>query len=266
MTEPMLTLRTMANTWECDGNGHLNIQFYFGNFDDAGRVFAAAGWAPTDPLISRHIRFHAELHAEQDIIIRSKAVPAGVVHHMYTDDGARLSATAIDLHGAPTTFGIDDEAAPRGLDIAPPEAADLTALLATGEAVIANIAVVRPEQCDPQRGMTDRHIVSCISNAAAAAWALAGFDIAFRRQNGLGTVAVEMKVTAHERPSPGDILEIISSPRAATSKIVRMHHCVRNRSTGRVAVTGDIVALLMDLKKRRTVSLPQDRLAPWLRS
>ncbi|MGE0231090.1 MAG: thioesterase family protein [Flavobacteriaceae bacterium] len=265
MNQATLTLRTMANTWECDGNGHLNIQFYFGNFDDAGRVLAATGNGPSGPHLSRHVRFHAELHAEQDIIVFSRCVPAGVVHRMYTDDGTRLSATAIDIHGTATDEDIEEDARPRGLEIAPANAADISGMLKSGEAVIANLAAVRPEQCDPVLGMTDRHLVGCISNAAAAAWALAGYDVAFRRAHGLGTVAVEMKVTAHQRPAPGDILEIVSTPKAATAKVVTMHHCVRNRSTGGVAATGDIVALLMDLEKRRTVSLPQDRLAPWLR-
>ena len=46
----LVTQRGFVNTWECDENEHLNVQFYFARFADAAAHFLVGrGLAPFGP-------------------------------------------------------------------------------------------------------------------------------------------------------------------------------------------------------------------------
>lgn len=98
------TLLSFVNTWECDENDHLNVQFYFSKFEEADRQFRMlTGFS--EALVGarrvRHVRYHAELVAASLITVKSYVAFDGphmlsVVHEMIEGSTGEICATAID--------------------------------------------------------------------------------------------------------------------------------------------------------------------------
>lgn len=260
MSGPPETLRTAVDTWQCDYNNHLNVQFYFGFFDEAAAFFAVAEDRAPVEHATRHVRYHAELASGDAVSVTSERIgDHAVVHRLWAADTGRLSATALDTFGAGLD-GVPEEAAPRSLPAVPAGPDAMGDRLAEGRAVVSCMSVVEAGHCDA-RGMTDRWHIARFSSAAPTMWAFAGFGKDVQRERGLGTVAVEMKLTPIRRPRPGDLLVNVTAPVAHARKTVTFRHALVDRRTGAVAAMGEVTALLMDLKARRAVDLPLDRLA-----
>src|SRR4051812_37796837 len=89
MSELVPTYATAVNTWQCDENDHLNVQFYteFGHEASAHlmtalglgrRAQAAAGLAAR--AVSDHIRYLREFRVIDPVVVRSAPVEVGERH------------------------------------------------------------------------------------------------------------------------------------------------------------------------------------------
>lgn len=260
------TLRSFVNTWECDENDHLNVQFYVERFDLAARFFGAQTGAPLDAPLphTRHVRFHAELRAAAVTRTRSAVITDGafegyVVHMMDDMERGILSATAIDAPSQPHGHGIGEreveKALPRGLEIAAARPMSGPSVLAAG-GLISFRAIVNPAQCDAAGNMLERHCVGIYTDAAPHVWNHAGIGTDWLRERGYGRVAVEMKITHHAPARVGDGLLLYSMARVPGGKTLRLRHEMVRLQDGEPLVTAEIVAVVLDHATRRTVELP----------
>ena len=96
MKQAIETARSFVNSWQCDENVHMNVQFYWKCFGDAGQIFHQLCGSKPQRWIDRHVRYHDELGMGSNIIIRSAALAGRrqIVHLMDNGDTGQLSATA----------------------------------------------------------------------------------------------------------------------------------------------------------------------------
>ena len=268
MTDLLETHRSFVNTWECDENAHLNVQFYLKRFDEAAHFFdALSGGAGHDaPLpVSRHVRYRAELLSGQTTRVRSAVIAdgpaAGWVLHLLDDPmSGTLCATAIDAPSGVeyrhrVTAEEAREALPRSIDLPPQMPLARERILEFG-GLMAHRAIVPPAWCDAAGRMVEQHYVGMMSDAAPHVWDAAGVSIGWLKSKNYGRVAVEMKITHHRPIHAGDALELYSAPTAIEGKTVRLRHEIL-RLDGEAVATSEVIALVIDLASRKSVPMPR---------
>ncbi len=265
------TYRSFVNTWECDENDHLNVQFYFRAFQQAAEIFAlqaglVSGGARS--AIVRHVRYHRELRRSRSYIVRSGIVSDGthggsIVHLLSDAESGVLNATALDRPGyrtpaAPLISQAQIAAAlPRGVEPGVLLAVPTRELLASGKAVTSNHSIVLPGECGSDGAMLSNALVSRFTDGAPHVWAHYGISTDWLTQTGHGRVAVEMKLTRLAEAKPGDGLRQFSWMELAGEKTFLLRHQIENVATGEAVATGHVCGLVMDLSTRKAVALPK---------
>lgn len=265
-----VSLRSTVNTWECDENAHMNVQFYFAKFDDADRVFRSQFSLPT--LIraarqTRHVRYHREAAAATMLEVRSAIVlldggAVAVVHTMTNEPDRSVMATALDCYDTGAMEQISNtsklpfvewenisDALPRGISIEPalPASDNLTK-------VPTYSGIVHPKDFDAEGHLLDRAYISCFTDGAPHTWWEGGIEPQWLKENGFGRVAVEVKLTYGETPLPGSTLTMQTAFTEVRNSTFTVRHTLI--SEGVVVAYGDQVSLMMDLDKRKAVPLP----------
>ena len=266
------THRSFVNTWECDENVHMNVQFYLKRFDEAARFFqmSAGAETPLTPLPrTRHVRYHSELRMAQSTIIGSGVIGDGIfagwtLHEMRENVTGRLCATALDAPSVPTVIPTVPSASivhalPKSVEAAPAGPVSPGVMLDSG-GFISHRCLLSPNECDANGEMLQQFHVARFTDAAPHVWDHSGIGTKWLNENGLGRVAVEMKLTHHQPARAGDALILYSRAMAGTGKTVRLHHEMVRASDHAPVVTGEVVALVMDLATRKAVPLPDTAL------
>jgi acyl-CoA thioester hydrolase len=269
------TARGFVNSWECDENRHMNVQFYLRRFETASAILAAlAGTGLSDAALvkSRHVRYHRELLEADCVRTVSGTVTEGryagrVLHAIYHTGNGALCATALDELVSPDVSARLGElssadpdltalASPRGLGDDAIEAPNYNAMLASGDAIISFRHVLGPADCDRDGNILSSTFISCFTDGAPHAWDLTGLTGAWLQGQNFGRVAVELKLQRCAEACPGDILEMVSWAGDIHEKNFRISHVVRNMVTGEVLALGQVRNVVLDLETRRVVKLP----------
>lgn len=271
------TGRRFVNTWECDENMHMNVQFYFAHFEEADPHFwHVSGLAAAGVPLSigvRHARFHRELNAG-DMPIVTSALAEGeggealIYHAMRTPDGT-LMATELNSLGlalaelqakAPRApvVGLPEEARPRGFSLAPDTPRSVATLTAQGSAATYR-GLVSPRDCDATGIMTAQMHVARFTDAAGHFWDHIGLDRAWTEAHGYGRVAIELKLTHLADLKPGDPILVLSVMSEHARKTVTFRHHTINVRTGEPAAICHVTGVSLDLTTRRTVPWPEDK-------
>jgi acyl-CoA thioester hydrolase len=273
------TLFSFVNRWECDENDHLNVQFYFGRFDEADRQFRLLSGL-SETLVGarrvRQVRFHKEMRTGDLITVHSSIAFDGphmltVIHEMREGTTGTLTATALDgyepsANSAKTlrqrfknfqTAMIAD-AAPRGIPAGPASQRPTVSGLESKGAWMIYRGTVLPRDIGIDGKADDRFVLSCCTDGVAHVWQRTPMTHAYLTQNGLGRVAVEMKLTWATPLKTGDMVTVLSGFTGVSPKTFSMRHHIFESRTNRLAATLDVVALTMDLNSRNAVDLPQE--------
>jgi len=264
------TLKHYVNTWECDENDHLNVQFYNRFFEDAGAHFQNLTQVPVadrrEPKI-RHVRYHAELRANAGTRVDSLGVgDRQLVHLLYDTNGGKLSATCVETYDDPPAGlvaalkrhggAMPEDAAPRSVDPAPVEPGPDGATPPGGTMTLA--ARVRAHYCRPDGEIFDSGIIGLNSDAAAHFWEPTGINRAWLESRGFGSVAVEMKLTRTGSLRFGDLVHVVSRPVAVARSTLTFENRFIRSDTGEVGAIVQVTGLTMNLETRRAVPLSDD--------
>lgn len=266
MSRLIETHRSFVNTWECDENAHMNVQFYFKRFDEASCFFALAHGgdhlAGLPPV--RHVRYHSELAAARSTVIRSGIIGDGpmagwVVHRMEEATTGRLAATAIEGPGAPVSDAIADDAEaapalPRSIDPSLRPGKSEVEMLATG-GLVAHRCIVTQGECDAKGRLTQQFHIARFTDGAPHVWDHSGINTGWLAEKGYGRVAVEMQIRHHNPAMAGDALILVSRAEAGGGKTIRLHHEIIRATDKAPIASGEVVGLVMDLKTRKSVRL-----------
>ncbi|PLX37498.1 MAG: hypothetical protein C0606_04125 [Hyphomicrobiales bacterium] len=266
------TLRSIVNTWECDENAHMNVQFYYAHFDTAARHFATLAGLDEDmtgPRWVRHVRYHSELRVAELILVRSAIAldgphPLTLVHELIEPVSGRLAATAIDGYARtldvadhPFATPLPDSAQPRSFEArAITETPDSEALLSAGAAITYRGAI-HPRHCDRDGAALDQTYISAFTDGAPHAWEVGGLAARWLAENGLGRVAVEMKLSLATGLRAGDLVHMVTKYTGVARKTFTFRHHLFESRTGRLAAVGDATGVVMDLATRKAIELPE---------
>ena len=241
-TELIETQCATANAWQCDYNHHLNFQFYCREFDQAARMLALSCGADPDapPPATRHVRFHAELLAGDIYRIVSGRLVDGphagsIVHWMGHAGTGKLVATALD-GGAPV-FDCPQvpeatvaAALPRSVDVV--EGALAFERMGRDGWLPTARCWVTMDRCSARGELTEQHLTAIFGDAAGHVWERAGAGVVWVRENGLGRIAVEAKISHFAPARAGDLLILHSRVGPAQGRSVLLQHHLHRCSDG----------------------------------
>ena len=108
MSDSLVTYRGTVYPWQCDHNGHMNVMFYVGKFDEASwQLLSRLGLSrsyirkagATLVAVEQHLQYNHELHAGDVVTIRSELVEVRdksihFIHRMTNDETGGVAATS----------------------------------------------------------------------------------------------------------------------------------------------------------------------------
>lgn len=273
MIEGFLGHVSTVQTWECDSNEHLNVQFFHQRFREAGTHFRMVHGLTDAPFQSGHTKFFKELHADDTAKVYTIPVrdTAGAVYlmHRLTVDGERLNCSTLDrVQGDVSGLEVQPlsdfpDAAPRGLPAGlTPVLEDRAARVAAGRGDVSCITHVLPSDLDHLGNWRSERVVSSFSNGGQSAWALIGATTSWLRERRLGRVVLEMKMDRFQSPKPGAVLKQTSHAIDLGPKTYCFCHQIEDAQTGELYAAGQALSVLMDLSARKVVPLSDDLKLP----
>ncbi|WP_196220711.1 thioesterase family protein, partial [Roseibium hamelinense] len=222
----------------------------------------------------RHIRYHRELKDADLIEVRSGLAFDGphmltVIHEMLDPATGTLAATAIDGYDpgthaakslrdrfAPHIVAMPEHAAPRGLGASPAPGRTGPSDLESQSAQICFRGTVMPRHLGPDNKADDGFALSAFTDGVVHVWQRTPMNHAFLTKHGYGRVAVEMKLTWHSPLKNGEAFYILTGFTGCREKTFSFRHHMFEARTDRLVACLDVVALVLDLKTRKSVALP----------
>ncbi len=273
------TLLSFVNTWECDENDHLNVQFYFSKFEEADRQFRMmTGFS--EALVGarrvRHVRYHAELVAASLITVKSYVAFDGphmlsVVHEMTEGSTGEVCATAIDGYTPNPSSAkqlrarfkeveenITKSAVPRGISPSPFSGKPTADDLMKNGAMVTGRATVLPRHLNAEQKAEDSFALACFSDAVAHVWERTPMNTAWLDENEYGRVALEQKLSWISPLKLGDVVEVISTLTGVQDNTFTVRHHLFEARTKRLVAVCDQVSISMDLNTRKTVPMTEE--------
>jgi acyl-CoA thioester hydrolase len=278
------TFTTAVNTWQCDENDHLNVQFYteFGH-EASAHLLAALGLGPRAQraaglevrAASDHIRYLREFREVEPVEVLSAPVEVGehdllAYHEIRNPAEATVAATvrrrivcdrpwpdAFRTRVAAAIAALPDNAKPRGVG-----KLDLPDLV-LGDAARCGLievgrSVVTPAECDERGEFLPHHQFGRYSDAAPLLWNHLGFDRAAMQDRQEGSVVVEM-LNHYRRPlRAGDLLVVMSGLAAFTDKVLTFTHFLFEAETGTLAACAEAIGMKLDQKIRKTMTFTKE--------
>ena len=280
MSELTPTFSTAVNTWQCDENDHLKVQFYtqFGH-EASAHLLAQLGLGPraqrasdlTVTAAEDHVRYLREFRVVDAVEVRSAPVEIGerhllAYHEIRNPAEAGIAATVrrriVCDKPWPDAFRARAEAAclelpaaarPRSVGTLALPDLTLDAARAAGLIEVGR-TVITPDQCDERAEFLPRHQFGRYSDAAPLMWNHMGFDRAAMQERQEGSVVVEM-LNHYRRPlRAGDLAVVMSGLAAFTAKTVVFAHFLFEAETGTLAACAEAVGMKFDQKVRKIMT------------
>jgi acyl-CoA thioester hydrolase len=274
------TFTTAVNTWQCDENDHLNVQFYTEFGDEASahllhqlglgpRAQRAAGF--TLSVRDDHIRYLREFRIIDSVEVRSAPVEISerelALYHEIRNPADGTVASTVRRRIAsdkpwPAAFRDRAEKAKVALPAnARPRSVGALALpdLSLADAPRVGLidvgrTVVKPAECGEQGEFLPRHQFGRYSDGAPWLWNHLGFDRSAMQERGEGSVVVEM-LNHYRRPlRAGDLIVVMSGLADFTDKVLKFTHFLFEAESGTLAACAEAVGMKFDQKIRKIMT------------
>ncbi len=289
------SFRGAVNTWECDDNGHMNVQFYVARASD-GAFFLRheLGLTPsairetgrTMIALEEHYRFHRELYAGDMVRMRSRLIDMRprtlVVYHELLNaatDETAATMVAVSAHFDMKTRKLapwPEEALARGRALIGPLPEHAEARSVRRETRLPDITLAQADtkglieiyrgpvarhHCDDFGHMATQFYISRYSDGSGHLWQGIGMDRQRLMRERRGSVVLEQRLNYVREVVSGDIVIVKSALVEVAAKTIRLCHFMFNGETGLLAATSEVTAVLLDLDKRRAVALSEEERA-----
>ncbi|HYC63655.1 MAG TPA: thioesterase family protein [Reyranellaceae bacterium] len=287
MPELIPTFTTAVNTWQCDENNHLNVQFYT---DFAHRaqalMMAELGFGPRAQraagisvrLGSDHVKYLREFRVVDGVEVRSAPVEVGardmLAYHEIRNSGDGTIASTVQRRVAvdrdwPAAFRARAEQAkvmppaiaqPRSVGLLTPLPALTLAEAASRGLIAVGRSVVMPDECDADGAFQPRHVFGLYSDGAPILWNHLGFDRSAMQDRQEGSVVVEMLNEYRQPLAAGDLAVVMSGLADHSDRVLKFTHFLFEGETGRLAACAEAVGMKLDQKLRKTMKFsPHDQ-------
>jgi len=281
------TFSTAVNTWQCDENDHLNVQFYteFGH-EASVHLLASLGLGPraqraagiTLDAAWDHVRYLREFREVDPVEVLSAPVEVGerhltAYHEIRNASDGTVAATMRRQIASdrpwPDPFRARAEAASMALPAnAQPRSVGTLALpdLTLADAARTGLVdigrtVITPAECDERGAFLPHHLFGRYSDGAPFLWNHLGFDRTAMQERGEGSVVVEM-LNHYRRPlQAGDLLVVMSGLASFTDKALVFTHFLFEAETGTLAACAEAIGMKFDQKVRKIMRFtPEDKM------
>ena len=286
MSSPGLipTFSTAVNTWQCDENDHLNVQFYseFGH-EASSHLLASLGLGPRAQRASGlnlgvawdHVRYLREFREVDPVEVLSAPVEIGerhllAYHEIRNSSDGTVAATVrrriVCDRPWPDSFRVRAKAARVTLpEMARPRSVGKLALpdLALADAARTGLVdvgrtVITPAECDERGEFLPHHMFGRYSDGAPLLWNHLGFDRAAMQERQEGSVVVE-RLNHYRRPlRAGDLLVVMSGLASFTDKVLTFTHFLFEAETGTLAACAEAVGMKFDQKIRKIMTFTEE--------
>lgn len=286
MSSPGLipTFTSAVNTWQCDENDHLNVQYYteFGH-EASAHLMASLGLGPraqrsaalTVGASEDHVRYLREFRVIDPVEVRSAPVEVGERHLLAYHEirnpadnriAATLSRRIVCDKPWPAAFRARAQAACMPLpDTARPRSVGKLALpgLTLADAVRVGLIEVgrtsiAPAECDERGELLPHHQFGRYSDGAPFLWNHLGFDRAAMQDRQEGSIVVEMLNHYRHALRAGDLAVVMSGLAAFTDKVLTFTHFLFEGETGTLAACAEAVGMKFDQKARKIMTFSKD--------
>jgi acyl-CoA thioester hydrolase len=212
------TFSTAVNTWQCDENNHLNVQFYTEFAHEASAsLLAQLGFGPraqraagvATRAVDDHVRYLREFRVVEPVEVHSAAVEVGerdlvAYHEVRNPAKNEVAATVRRRITCDRAWPADFRARAEAACVTLPETArprsvgkmSLPDMHLSQAASVGLIEVGRtqitPDECDERGDFLPRHHFGRYSDGAPVLWNHLGFDRAAMQERQEGSVVVEM--------------------------------------------------------------------------
>jgi acyl-CoA thioester hydrolase len=278
------TFSTAVNTWQCDENDHLNVQFYTEFAHEASaHLLARLGFGPraqsaagaTTAALDDHVRYLREFRVVEPVEVHSAPVEVGerhlvAYHEVRNPAGGHVAATIKRRIACSEKWPAEFRARAEAAIVELPHAAkprsvgklDLPDLTLARAAEIGLVEVGRtqitPDECDERGEFLPRHHFGRYSDGAPVLWNHLGFDRAAMQERQEGSVVVEM-LNHYRRPlQAGDLAVVMSGLATFTDKTITFTHFLFEAETGTLAACAEAVGMKFDQKIRKIMTFPPE--------
>ncbi|MDP6705095.1 MAG: thioesterase family protein [Alphaproteobacteria bacterium] len=284
---PVEIYRGLANAWECDLMGHLNVQFYTDKLVQGLAHLAAAvgagrtyeGETGRTVRLARSLNRHSgELKAGDALLIRATVDSVGetsaAVVAEFVDAECRTPVAVFDLeiaHLAADSVAPEPWPAmvrkrlaaavrPRSDAPRPPGTGAPSTAPASGFAspFVSGRGTVQPWQLDAAGRLAPRFQLDAVISAIGHIRHRVGLDAEMMAARNWGMAGLEYRVAYLAPCGPGEIYTLRSGLAEVGRKTFRFCHRLANDSTGEAIATVDMVSCLFDLVGRRAVTIPDE--------
>jgi len=278
------TFSTAVNTWQCDENDHLNVQFYTEFAHEASAsLLATLGFGHRAQraagVVTRaaedHVRYLREFRVVEPVEVHSAPVEVGereivAYHEVRNPAKGEVAATVRRRIVCDRAWPADFRARAEAARIPLPETArprsvgrlslpDLPLSRATSVGLIeVGRTQITPDECDERGDFLPRHCFGRYSDGAPVLWNHLGFDRAAMQERQEGSVVVEM-LNQYRRPlQAGDVAVVMSGLAGFTDKTVVFTHFLFEAESGTLAACAEAVGMKFDQKIRKIMTFPPE--------
>jgi acyl-CoA thioester hydrolase len=289
----------MANTWECDENGHLNVRYYAAKVGEglaslwhaiglprAARRASGLEMAITD----QHLRFLREMHPGWGLYGRAGFLEVGTDHvrvyvellNGHTDavsatfnmlivsrdrkTGVRMPLPGpVRARAEALMTDLPPHGAPRSIDLGPPGifAAGAPTLAETDGMGLIEITrgVVQPIECDEGGRMLPEFYIGRISDGVVhLSRHFRPVETGKERSTTkYGGAVLEYRLRFNKPLHEGNIVVVRSGLKHVGEKANHIVHWTFNGETGELVSASEAIGITLDLEARKVVAMPDDR-------
>ena len=265
---------------DCDQMSHMNVQYYFGKHADAIKcLFNKINSYSTDnidyKILNERCIFSREVHLNSvlEIVFKVKSIENNellLLSKVYSIDHENVSAyfeTSVSLNINEKTkniilnlFSLDTSTFLNELEFSNlrPLTDNRPPQNYSRDAFISCKSAVNTWDLDHEAVGSSQFKIGCVSDAATHLFTYCGADFNWRNEYDIGSAALDYSVRYFKDAPLGMAVTMHTNFTKIGNKSLKFIHHMVDDSTGDVIMDIEIVAVLFDLQKRKSIVVPEE--------
>ena len=265
---------------DCDQMSHMNVQYYFGKHADAikclfNKINSFYTKNAKYKILNERCIFSREVHLNSvlEIVFKVKFIEDNellLLSKVYSIDHKNVSAyfetsISLDLNKQLQEIISDLFSSSCSTFLNELEFSNLRPLTDnrppqtySKNAFISNKSAVNTWDLDHEAMGSSQFKIGCISDAATHLFTYCGADFNWRNEYDIGSAALDYSVRYFKDAPLGMAVTMYTNFTNIGNKSLKFIHHMVDDSTGDIIMDIEVVAVLFDLKKRKSMVIPED--------
>ena len=272
--------RDLVRKEDCDQMSHMNVQYYFGKHADAikclfNKINSFSKIKIDYKILKERCIFSREVHLNSalEIVFKVKSIENNellLLSKVYSIDHENVSAyfeTSISLdinekikNIISNLFSLDTITFLNELEFSNlrPLTDNRPPQNYSREAFISCKSAVNTWDLDYEEMGSSQFKIGCVSDAATHLFTYCGADFNWRNEYDIGSAALDYSVRYFKDAPLGMAVSMHTNFTKIGNKSLKFIHHMVDDSTGDVIMDIEIVAVLFDLQKRKSIVVPEE--------